>query len=415
MATNGNNLEPEFDALLKSHVKTNSATAVCDQFDPDTANAYLERALTKNAVTRYEAHLAGCPSCRRYLVELSRLMPAPTIAVETASVPPQTSLKERLTGWFSSWHLGLLAGLGAATATVLVIAVLVNRSGQEAMVATSIKSDQLATPQAAPLPTNSPATETATVDKLAKTAVSATPAATPGAEGKAADTAAIALSEQPQVAAAPVLPPALPAKTEEEREARKEVAANQANQVGQATSRNQQQNFRELELKGPAVNQTQQIERAGERSRQEPASAAGANAPAPAAKPAERPAEKDKQDEAKAVADARRDDAKKSADTEAQPKAGRSNARMSPAPMISKNERLARPTRNVAGKSFSLENGFWTDNDYEAAKGLSVVRLQHDSDAYKQTLKDLPGLKPYFDLTPVIVVWQGKVYRVEKK
>ena len=117
--TNSNNLEPEFDALLKAHLKTHVTTTECAGFDFETASAYLERTLQSKASALYEDHLAGCASCRNQVVELSRLMPAETVV---AVAPPP--VRAKWSEWFSGWKLGMLAGLGTATAAILLFTMV---------------------------------------------------------------------------------------------------------------------------------------------------------------------------------------------------------------------------------------------------------------------------------------------------
>ena len=72
------------------------------------------------------------------------------------------------------------------------------------------------------------------------------------------------------------------------------------------------------------------------------------------------------------------------------------------------------PAREINGKNFRLENGIWIDTQYNAGAGLSVARLKYNSDEYKRVLKDTPELRGWFNLKSVIIVWQGKVYRIDK-
>ena len=117
--TNSNNLEPEFDALLKVHINTHNAVTECAGFDFDTASAYLEHTLQSKASALYEDHLAGCASCRNQVVELSRLMPAEPVVA--SAVPP---IRAKWSEWFSGWKLGMIAGLGTATAAILLFTMV---------------------------------------------------------------------------------------------------------------------------------------------------------------------------------------------------------------------------------------------------------------------------------------------------
>jgi len=408
VAINGNNLEPEFDALLKAHVQRRADRTVCHQFNPDDATAYLERAMSKAVLMQFEEHLASCSVCRRHLIELSRLMPTPTIFAE--AMPAPFSFKDRLSEWFSGWRLGLMAGMGAVAATVLLVAVVMNRSASnETALQVAVRQDGA---QTAPLPEAALQSAPATKPQ---------PSASPEPDKKLSDEIgsvkgigersvspvilAPAVGEPGATAMAPPPPPVPPPATSNAEAERKEVTASQAPAAG-GISQNQTQTLRGQAPGGPEANQFQ-AERALETRKREAQAAqsadSGAPVPAkPAAKavepPAERSVEKSKKDIAQDV-----DKKQMSAKTDSRPSPSTAIGRVAPA------------ARTVAGKTFRQENGIWVDTSYQPGNNLPVVRLTRDSREFQQTLKNLPGLKPYFDLKPVIVVWQGKVYRVENK
>lgn len=405
MASKEHNLEPEFEALLKAHIKQRATTAVCHQFDLDEATAYLEHALNKTALTAFEAHLVSCAVCRRHLIELSHLMPPQPVAAEPLVFAP--SFKERFSECVSGWRLGAFAGIGAIAATVLLIAVFVTRSSLEttSLIATrqpEEKADALPASAVSPaanqasktIPSASPAPGAPMMDKEA--AAKANPSATP--------TSPPALSENSPAVVPPPPPPSppasLPAASKVEFE-RKE------NSPPVVAGQSQIQNLRGQTPAGPEVNQSQ-VDRALDRARKdnEPlqkSADAMAVAPAPA-KPAPK-AEAEKQSER--VVEKRRAEM----DEAVEPKKSK--------------ERMAKPVstaaasgsrgRVVSGKTFRQENGVWIDEAYDLKQGLPIVRLTRDSEEYKQALKETPALKPYFDLKPVLVVWQGTVYRVANK
>lgn len=418
MATNGNNLEPAFEALLKSHVQQQGtrAAADCAQFDPDTANAYLEQLLTPTALATYEYHLADCSVCRRHLAQLAQLMPTPALVVNPVSPTAVLSLRERLSGWWTNWRLGALIGVGAVTATALLLVVVVNRSSQQgAMVASR---DQVASapvpaatlaPSATPTPfaeangNASAATGVAAPAPLAeqmkaRAVVATTPA--PPAEFKATADAAAPPPPPPPKLEVPASPGP---QGQQGQQGQQDAVAKQAPLPDQgARAQNQLRNV-QLPLKGPADIQLERSERA----RVEPAT------PAPGAAPAkveERATEKERASglaaatsRAAEVTDKKTSEAD---DARSPAKLKRPTAAMKPTP----------PARRTVGtKTFQLQNGLWIDTAYDVAANLPLVRLQTNSDAYQQTLESLPALKPYFDLAPVLVVWQGKAYRVERK
>jgi hypothetical protein len=75
----------------------------------------------------------------------------------------------------------------------------------------------------------------------------------------------------------------------------------------------------------------------------------------------------------------------------------------------------ASPMRQVAGKTFYLRDGVWTDSEFKADAKLPVVVLKFAGDEYFDLIGREPRLADYFALgKSVVVVWEGKVYRVEE-
>jgi Ca-activated chloride channel family protein len=71
------------------------------------------------------------------------------------------------------------------------------------------------------------------------------------------------------------------------------------------------------------------------------------------------------------------------------------------------------PIRQVAGKTFYLRDGVWTDSEFKADTKLPVVSLKFASDEYFTLLGKDAKLADWFALgKSVVVVWNGKVYRV---
>jgi Ca-activated chloride channel family protein len=70
--------------------------------------------------------------------------------------------------------------------------------------------------------------------------------------------------------------------------------------------------------------------------------------------------------------------------------------------------------RQVAGKTFYLLNGVWTDSEFKEESKLPVVSLKFGSDDYFQLIGREPKLAEYFSLGErVVVIWDSKVYKVE--
>jgi hypothetical protein len=119
--------------MLRRHLRRGGApVSACAGFDPDRASAYLEGGLGGKARGRYEAHLAGCPACRRHIIELSRLS---QLALQAEAMPAVTSrrlqwrssLAERIVHWGdpSSWWLNWrLTGTALAGCAILAFAMI---------------------------------------------------------------------------------------------------------------------------------------------------------------------------------------------------------------------------------------------------------------------------------------------------
>jgi Ca-activated chloride channel homolog len=71
--------------------------------------------------------------------------------------------------------------------------------------------------------------------------------------------------------------------------------------------------------------------------------------------------------------------------------------------------------RQIAGKTFYLINDVWTDSLFKEDIKLPVVRLKFGEDEYFNLIGREPKLADFFALGQhVVVVWEGKVYRVEE-
>ena len=396
--TNSNNLEPEFEARLKAHIKMQSDITVCEGFDFDTASAYLEHTLQAKASTLYEEHLAACAACRSQVVELSRLKPAENV-VASAVAPVRAKWSE----WFSGWKLGMLAGLGTATAAILLFATVTMQ--RNTALQTVAKSNEATAPVTAePLANDKfvELKESAKQDgaKTANPAPSASVMAEAAAQGAAAKVAAPIAEDTKKsiqraednlakVTPAPVvIAPSV-------------VSAESKDAPLQNAPQGQLQNSQWLPRPlptptphGPSYSQNQM-----QNVQVLPAESAKLSAPASAVKREELQTEKIRERAKQKIADAE--------------KGERDDRTERSATTVSAAGRAAKATaeKNVAGKNFRFENGRWVDTQLNS--GMTEIRLKRNSDDYKKVLKDTPGLKPYFDLKAVTVVWEGKAYRVE--
>jgi Ca-activated chloride channel family protein len=78
-----------------------------------------------------------------------------------------------------------------------------------------------------------------------------------------------------------------------------------------------------------------------------------------------------------------------------------------------KEEARTDAVRRVAGKTFYLIDGVWTDSEFKAETRLPETALRFGSEEYFALLKQYPKLGSYFALGErVVVVFEGRVYRV---
>ena len=78
-------------------------------------------------------------------------------------------------------------------------------------------------------------------------------------------------------------------------------------------------------------------------------------------------------------------------------------------------EQASSQARTVAGRTFYLRDGVWTDSEFKAGAALREVKVKFGSDEYFNLLSREPKLADFFALGQrVVVVWKGQVYRVEE-
>src|SRR5262245_9803129 len=128
--------------MLQRHLKSGGApVAACAGFDFDAASAYLEGALGGSQRGGYESHLAGCATCRRHLIELSRLaQAAPQAETQPAPVLDQTPAwvrwREVVAGWFDlsarnmKWQMAGVAGAVLVTLIAALSAQYLRRAAE---------------------------------------------------------------------------------------------------------------------------------------------------------------------------------------------------------------------------------------------------------------------------------------------
>lgn len=128
---NNSALVTQFETMLRRRLRSGAApVAACAGFDLDAASAYLEGALGGSHRAGYESHLAGCATCRRHLIELSRLARSASLAQAQPAVAPDrhsvwgrwkdaVAVRFDISSWNLKWQI---AGATGAAFVILIAA-----------------------------------------------------------------------------------------------------------------------------------------------------------------------------------------------------------------------------------------------------------------------------------------------------
>lgn len=405
----------EFETMLRSHLSAGarggSMVEACAGFDPDTASAYLEQALGQAARSTYDAHLAGCPSCRRSVIDLSRLirssLPAGQIAdskPQSVTTPPREAVnwKSIVAGWLglSEWNLASrnwgLATAGAAGAVLLAILAtqLWRQPGQQQQVA---RTDQAPASGAA---LNSD-------QSLVKLQAESTPDGTTLQESQ--------IPSHPNVPSPAAIGPVnqtstLSGKTDS-TESMRMVAVGNINDASPPSLPAPSPNVVPVIANSfastaagfsPLVESKQSVALP-----EAPPEVANARILVPInPSPNDNPMVREKKPQqtsnvfnrAFAFVPSR----KEAADRKLEVKEIEPDA-----PKVL--------TIRVRDKVFNFRSGMWIDQSYKADMAWRITKLTQDSDEYKKVLADEPQLKDFFERGAVIVVWKDKIYKVVAK
>jgi len=398
----------------------------CAGFDADTASAYLEGALGQVARSRYDAHLAGCPSCRRSVIDLSRLIQSSPFAESAAKqADPQAvpvinpsnnglGWKSAIAGWLglSEWNLATrhwgLATAGAAGA--LLLAVLATqlwrqpapgKQGGAIQASAATSGDQSTAGFGAPTPAVSPAADE--------------PAANPAATGQEQTSTHSAVPTPTEVGPAQIeqnLAANLSGKSESGNNLSSEVASKQFSFDGPVA----------LPAAPPPNVNPVLVNNLG--------SQAAVAAPLVESKPPVALPEVPQE-----VASARI-----IAPLNPSPNDNPMAPKRKPQTTTSVFDRAFAfmPSRKDAGehkpevkeieegapkllsirvhdKVFNFQAGMWVDQAYKSDMAWRVIKLVQESDDYKRVLADDPQLKDFFERGSVIVVWKDKIYKIVAK
>jgi hypothetical protein len=385
--------------LLRAYVSrpTNPQQA-CPDFDPDQANAYIERSLPGASRLQYEGHLSECAACRKNVVALVRLAEADSVA----ALSPAREVARST--WFSEvkqaframsqpqWAMAAAAVIVLAISLPLLLSRNQGREGPQAIVESN-------GPQSAAGPASSDANpasgDTASssvvasskqhekTDILAKNA----PSASKTTDATAGVGAVDDLSKKPEVTGAPQ-------QADEQRKAEGQLAPAQ----GGAAPGSQ------VAKKDSDQSRQQQSEK--DSTQQASESKAAARADEPSAK---------KENEGRAEEAAAPPPPASSSEVARSRSGLRRSGKLSLRDSAT-GEAVRPEERKFSGKKFLFTDGAWTDKDFDPNKDLPVVTIIRDSNVYKEVLSKRPGLKPFLTGFPAaeraIIVYKGTVYKL---
>lgn len=408
----------------------------CAGFDADLASAYLENALGVSARSRYDSHLAGCPACRRYVIELSRLINQPQIDSQTlpdlSTVPVKFNLWERMRAAVADWFGGLdypiskWGWAGAGTVAAIMVGVIFIQLGrQQTPVNSSVAETTVAgnsgkeTSQSSEFQQGSAATtnlsEALTSDLAVNTASGVQPLQVPRPQVGPFQTQDRALENLPNL-------------TDEMRT--RQMALNSSFSISTATGPAQ------LKIQQPplppqvqsfsgnlAPNAVDRMQSVSFPNR------AGAAVPPPSPEMNSVSAERSNESTVAAKINPSPSDnpmVRKGKSTEPQSSGVLGKALSFIPNRFPKNDSKLEETEidpdapklltvRVRDKVLSYQGGIWVDSTYKPEMAWRLTKLVRDSDEYKQVLAAEPQLKEYFDRGSIIIVWKDKIYKVVNK
>ena len=398
----GKTKDGTIDGLLRAYVsRSGNLPHVCPDFDPDFANAYIERSLPADSRSRYEQHLSDCGACRKNVVALARL----------AEADGATSISSRRGAARPAWLTRMVRGFSGLTApqwaTAAAAVIVLAISLPLILSRNEVRTSQDASTAAAE---NQPPSETPAIDQIAR----------------AVPPAAVRKSGTEVAATTP--------KQSEKREA-ETIAANKPADQPPSAAGNVSSGLRADAVKAKAAPPADEVQAKTDRPASDAAAPAGA-----ASELAKNESDKKRQQqnekdsvqpgESKAVSAGEAGTAGKELANrveEPPPPAPRSTPEPARSRKGSKqpgklglrdtsSEAARLPEKKVLGKKFSLRDDVWTDKDYDPDKNQPVVNIVRDSNVYKEVLSKQAGLKAYLDAfhegERAIIVYKGKVYRL---
>lgn len=397
MKFSGQTKDGAIDNLLRAYVsRPSNPSQMCPDFDPDQANAYIERSLPSDVRSQYESHLSGCAACRQNIVALVRMADADSVApTRQVAQPTWLSGLKQVFGVMSQpqWAMAATAVIVLAVSVPLFLTrnqtletpqPVASQSTTDNPVSAVSPAGSVSTSRSSDAPTLvAAAKQRANADD--KTVTTPTDAIAPAKTAPASEFAERSdLSKK--FDAKPTESADSAQRKTEIQTAPAQAGAAPVSQVGKADvdQSRQQQTEKDSAQQVAEPKIAARVDEEGAKEKSERAKAVDVTAPPPSA-----------------------------------PARGRSGFRQPGTLALrdSNTAEAARPEeRRFSGKRFLFKDGAWTDKDFNPDKDLPTVTIIRDSNVYKEVLTKRPGLKPFltgFQATErAIIVYKGTVYKL---
>lgn len=374
--------------LLRTQIsKPSNPHQACKEFDPDLANAYVERKMTGPSRAGYETHLSECTPCRQTVVALARFAAAERAPISGQVVSGRAS-------WLTSLE-ALVRGLSAPQWAMAAVAVVVFAISLPVLLSRNQNGRALLAPSVP---------ETSAIETRQAESHQVSPAAKVSPEKSAS-----LKSDDAKETNKPESNGFLAVNKEREDRAvsaeQKKTAPEVAPQAIDETQRKAENQTTPQPPAQPAPDTQAKLD--SDRAREQQGK--------DAAQPKQSPAEEQDADKEKS----RRAE---SATAPPPPPAASSSRLKAPVGRLGLRDsagEAVRPRSNyleLRGKKFFLIDGTWTDKDFSAEKDLPTITLVRDSNVYKELLAKRASLKPYLSYFTgnerAIIVYKGTVYKL---
>lgn len=373
-----------FESLLRRVASRNGDEVLPENaahLDADSLSAFAENALPDMTRSRFTAHLADCSDCRQILVNFASIQEAEESEIVETKVASaaQPTWSERFVRWFALPNLGYAtAALTVLFVGVFAFVVLQSRQQKPVEIAAQIETEE---------------------EK---------------AEKKLRSTRTQPVQPEPTIESTPeVLPDA--ANLVDLGNANSAENSNQ--NADQSPNRGLPPSYRVIQGQANGTETARQREpespRESNRTANTSNSAPGGSANTLAAQPT--PAANANPPNGKTAALAAPSPTNQ---TNVEEKTrDEAPTQIAGAPAVETQSNRARPAatnrnataRNVGGKTFQNLDGVWRDNAYS---GQTTVMVARGSDEYKKLNGGLRSIADSFRGETVIIVWQGKAYRI---